>query len=195
MTHLVSSKRNSIYAILHVACAGYRACAANLRASVEAGQQWRAIAELRVMADYELADIGLSRSDLTPEGLAIAGAKRKAKQGLGDAHPDVLNVAKHPGALTMEIVTELPRHVTLSGQLDSRGAGQIYDELVEFCRNNTADVALDMRHVVSCTRAGCGILFVVAKLLQQNGARLQIRNASSTVLKKISASGFDHLLM
>jgi len=37
-------------------------------------------AELSRMSDYELYDIGLSRSDLTLEGLAIAGAKRALKQ-------------------------------------------------------------------------------------------------------------------
>lgn len=37
-------------------------------------------AELNRMSDYELYDIGLSRSDLTLEGLAIAGSKRALKQ-------------------------------------------------------------------------------------------------------------------
>ena len=32
------------------------------------------------MSDHELADIGLSRSDLTLEGLAIAGSKRALRQ-------------------------------------------------------------------------------------------------------------------
>lgn len=40
----------------------------------------RALAELRRMSDRELADIGLSRSDLTLEGLTIAGSKRALKQ-------------------------------------------------------------------------------------------------------------------
>ena len=42
----------------------------------------RALEELRYMSNHQLADIGLSRSDLTPEGLAIAGAKRALRQGL-----------------------------------------------------------------------------------------------------------------
>ncbi|MEM6467621.1 MAG: DUF1127 domain-containing protein, partial [Pseudomonadota bacterium] len=36
--------------------------------------------ELNRMSDYELADIGLIRSDLSVEGLAIGGAKRALKQ-------------------------------------------------------------------------------------------------------------------
>ena len=36
--------------------------------------------ELNRMSDYELADIGLIRSDLSFEGLAVAGAKRALKQ-------------------------------------------------------------------------------------------------------------------
>mgnify|MGYP001803536609 CR=1 FL=1 len=94
----------------------------------------------------------------------------------------------------MKIVIEPPRQVMLHGQLDSKGAGQIYDELVAFCRNSTAKVTLDMRGVESCTRAGCGVIFVAAKLLQRNGVRLQITHAPSATLKMISARGFEHLL-
>ena len=94
MTYLVSSKHNPFNAIWHKKGSLFRACIHNLKASVETGQQWRAIAELRAMTDNELADIGLSKSDLTPEGLAIAGAKRKAKQDLGEAHADSFRVAK-----------------------------------------------------------------------------------------------------
>ena len=48
--------------------------------SVDAGWEQRALAELRRMSDRELADIGLSKSDLTLEGLTIAGSKRALKQ-------------------------------------------------------------------------------------------------------------------
>ncbi|WP_305985161.1 DUF1127 domain-containing protein [Roseibium sp. MMSF_3544] len=44
------------------------------------GKERHAIKTLSQMSDYELADIGLSRSDLTSEGLAVAGAKRALKQ-------------------------------------------------------------------------------------------------------------------
>lgn len=91
MTFFISSKRNPIYSIWDSICSFSQAY--SLKASAETGQQWRAIAELRAMADYELADIGLSRSDLTPEGLAILGAKRKAKQDGGVAHPDLPSIA------------------------------------------------------------------------------------------------------
>ena len=95
----------------------------------------------------------------------------------------------------MKIVIKLPRQVTLSGQLDSKGAGLIYHELVEFSRSSPANVSVDMANVEGCTRAGCGIIFVAAKLLQQNGARLQVRNACAAVLETISARGFHHLLV
>ncbi|MEM9476251.1 MAG: DUF1127 domain-containing protein [Pseudomonadota bacterium] len=41
---------------------------------------YSAISELSRMSDHELADIGLSRSDLTLDGLAVAGAKRAISQ-------------------------------------------------------------------------------------------------------------------
>ncbi|MEM7717890.1 MAG: DUF1127 domain-containing protein [Pseudomonadota bacterium] len=95
MPYPISSKHNPFYSVCSAVYSICRTFAGNLKASVETGQEWRAIAELRAMEDYELADIGLSRSDLTPDGLAVAGAKRKAKQDLGDAHPVVLSVAKN----------------------------------------------------------------------------------------------------
>lgn len=47
---------------------------------LDVGWERRAIEELRRMSDRELADIGLSRSDLTLEGLQTAGAKRAFRQ-------------------------------------------------------------------------------------------------------------------
>lgn len=47
---------------------------------LDARWEKRAIEELRRMSDRELADIGLSRSDLTLEGLKIAGSKRALRQ-------------------------------------------------------------------------------------------------------------------
>lgn len=47
---------------------------------LDVGWEQRALAELRRMSDRELADIGLSRSDLTLDGLTIAGSKRALKQ-------------------------------------------------------------------------------------------------------------------
>ena len=49
----------------------------------ERSDKWRLrliFAELNRMSASELADIGLSKSDLTLEGLAIAGAKRAKRQ-------------------------------------------------------------------------------------------------------------------
>ncbi|WP_160314553.1 DUF1127 domain-containing protein [Candidatus Rhodobacter oscarellae] len=62
----------------------WNACRDIAKESTEAGREWRAIAELRSLQDYELADIGLCRSDLTPGGLEIAGARRAARQALID---------------------------------------------------------------------------------------------------------------
>ena len=47
---------------------------------LDVGWEQRALSELRRMSDHELADIGLSRSDLTLEGLMIAGTKRTVEQ-------------------------------------------------------------------------------------------------------------------
>jgi len=41
--------------------------------------------ELASFEDYQLNDIGLCRADLTPEGLAIAGMRRRLKQARMDA--------------------------------------------------------------------------------------------------------------
>lgn len=44
-----------------------------------------AISQLRKFDDCELSDIGLCRSDLTPEGMADAGARRGLRQAAIDA--------------------------------------------------------------------------------------------------------------
>ncbi|MEM1131165.1 MAG: DUF1127 domain-containing protein [Pseudomonadota bacterium] len=49
-------------------------------ANAQSDTVYKALNELRDMPDYQLVDIGLSRSDLTPEGLATAGMRRRAKQ-------------------------------------------------------------------------------------------------------------------
>ena len=55
-----------------------------LRGAMKAGEEdremARALKELAAFEDYQLHDIGLCRSDLTPEGLAVAGAWRSLKQ-------------------------------------------------------------------------------------------------------------------
>lgn len=45
----------------------------------------RAIGQLSQFDDRELTDIGLCRSDLTPDGLAVAGARRRQRQLAIDA--------------------------------------------------------------------------------------------------------------
>ncbi|KRS19205.1 DUF1127 domain-containing protein [Roseovarius indicus] len=43
-----------------------------------------ALRELSTFEDHELSDIGLCRSDLTPEGLVLAGERRKTQQAAID---------------------------------------------------------------------------------------------------------------
>lgn len=53
--------------------------------------------ELNRMSDYELADIGLSRSDLTLDGLAIAGSKRARKQDA--VAKEIASLSRRNGAI------------------------------------------------------------------------------------------------
>ncbi len=43
------------------------------------------VKELASFEDYQLADIGLCRSDLTPEGLTVAGMRRRLEQARMEA--------------------------------------------------------------------------------------------------------------
>ncbi|MEM9271002.1 MAG: STAS domain-containing protein [Pseudomonadota bacterium] len=94
----------------------------------------------------------------------------------------------------MEMITLTLRKALLIGELNSQSAGLVYDQLVEFCRNSSQDITLNFSAVPSCTRAGCGLVFVVGKLLQQNGARLCVQDARPGVMRMILTSGFGHLL-
>ncbi|MEM6465180.1 MAG: DUF1127 domain-containing protein [Pseudomonadota bacterium] len=82
MVYSTSPTRNTIPLIWDVIRTALGTWARRLKGSIELNHQQQIIAELRKMEDYELADIGLCRSDLTPVGLAIAAARRKAEQDL-----------------------------------------------------------------------------------------------------------------
>lgn len=60
--------------------AGWRQLTATPAINAEDRRTARAIRTLSGMDERELNDIGLSRSDLTPEGLAEAGARRSREQ-------------------------------------------------------------------------------------------------------------------
>ena len=62
-----------------------RAARAEAKSRRSAGSVSRALKELSTFSEYELNDIGLTRSDLTPEGLAAAGARRSLLQEQMDA--------------------------------------------------------------------------------------------------------------
>ncbi|MEM9271001.1 MAG: DUF1127 domain-containing protein [Pseudomonadota bacterium] len=82
MAHSTSSTHKPSLLIWDIIRIALGTWAQRVRGSIELNHQQQVIAELRRMEDYELADIGLCRSDLTPVGLAIAAAKRKAAQDL-----------------------------------------------------------------------------------------------------------------
>ncbi|MEM1131166.1 MAG: STAS domain-containing protein [Pseudomonadota bacterium] len=85
--------------------------------------------------------------------------------------------------------------VRLYGHLDSRGSGDIYDAVVGLGALGPGHVVLDLEAVTGATRAGCGVIFVAAKmLLVRSGRKLHIYNASPEVADILTKAGFDHLI-
>ncbi len=65
--------------------AGWQQLAEGLECRIEERKTARAIKELSRLDEHALNDIGLSRSDLTAEGLCNAAARRNRQQALIDA--------------------------------------------------------------------------------------------------------------
>ncbi|MEM1129943.1 MAG: STAS domain-containing protein [Pseudomonadota bacterium] len=85
--------------------------------------------------------------------------------------------------------------VRLYGQLDSQGAGSIYDAIVGLGSLGPGKVVVDMGSVTHATRAGCGALFVAAKLLHvRTGHKLFIYNTTCEIARLFESSGYNHMI-
>ena len=84
--------------------------------------------------------------------------------------------------------------VDLAGNLDSRGAGDIGDQLVEIAQASAKQVLLNLAKVEFVSSAGLRIILRAAKLLQNRDGELKICSAVEGVREVMETSGFDSLL-
>ena len=85
--------------------------------------------------------------------------------------------------------------VKLYGRLDSKGAGEIYDTIVELGSLGPGKVVVSVGSVTHATRAGCKALIVAAKLLHtRTGEKLLINDAAPEIASILKGAGFDHLI-
>lgn len=85
--------------------------------------------------------------------------------------------------------------VRLYGQLDSKGAGSIYDTIVGLGSLGPGKVIVNVGSVTRVTRAGCSALIVAAKLFHtRTGERLHIYEASPAFISVLEGSGCDHFV-
>ncbi|MEM9269185.1 MAG: STAS domain-containing protein [Pseudomonadota bacterium] len=98
--------------------------------------------------------------------------------------------------MEIDVLSDGTQHcVRLTGVLDSQGAARIYDELVSLALRASAPVILEMSAVSDATRAGCGLIFTVARLLHRRpNAKLSIVGADPSALAILIGSGRDHLI-
>ncbi|MDP5220806.1 STAS domain-containing protein [Ruegeria sp. 2205SS24-7] len=86
--------------------------------------------------------------------------------------------------------------VRLYGQLDSKGAGSIYDTIVELGSLGPGKVIISVAGVTHATRAGCRALIVAAKMLHaRTGEKLLVYDASPELVTILRGAGFDHLIV
>lgn len=86
--------------------------------------------------------------------------------------------------------------VRLYGQLDSKGAGSIYDMIVELGVLGPGKVVVNAAAVTHATRAGCRALIVAAKLHHaRTGEKLLIHGATGEMASILGGAGFDHLIV
>ena len=85
--------------------------------------------------------------------------------------------------------------VRLYGKLDSRGAGAIYDTIVELGSLGPGKVVVNVGSVTHATRAGCRALIVAAKMLHtRTGEKLLIDDATPEIASILNGAGFSHLM-
>ena len=98
--------------------------------------------------------------------------------------------------MEIDVLSDGTRHcVRLTGALDSLGAACIYDELVSLALRASAPVILEMSAVSDATRAGCGLVFTVARLLhRRTNTKLLIVGAHPSARAILIGSGRDHLI-
>lgn len=86
------------------------------------------------------------------------------------------------------------RIIELSGPMDSKNAGALFDALVVNAEPGSADLIVDLYGVTRATRAGVRGLIVAAKLRQVTGRRTRICGAVAHVAALLKGFGYDHLL-
>lgn len=83
--------------------------------------------------------------------------------------------------------------VTVSGIVDSRGAGRLYDVLVDAAKRG-GTLVVDIAGMTRLTRAGVRGFIVAARLARGWRREMWIRNASSETEEVLSGLGFSSLL-
>jgi anti-anti-sigma regulatory factor len=85
----------------------------------------------------------------------------------------------------------------ITGVIDSRSAGQVYDALVQCViegRTELTELVVDMSGVIRITRAGARGLIVAARLMEEGHGAMRICRARRSVVAALCSFGFNHLL-
>ena len=86
------------------------------------------------------------------------------------------------------------RLVRISGIVDKRGAGRLYDTLMAGINEGRAAIIVDISEVPRITRAGAHGLIVAARLLQASTRMIRISGARDEVETFLQGLGIDNLL-
>lgn len=84
--------------------------------------------------------------------------------------------------------------LTVTGAMDARRSGRLYDALVGCSAGPARRIVVDLSGVPLVTRAGVRGLIVAAKCVACAGGGLRICRASPEVEEQLAGFGFDHLL-
>ncbi|WP_226577676.1 STAS domain-containing protein [Acuticoccus sediminis] len=84
--------------------------------------------------------------------------------------------------------------VGVSGVVDSRAAGPLYDTLVGCSRHRGARLIVDLGGVTRLTRAGVRGLLVAARLVRQGGGTMRICGAGPEAASLLADLGFRSLV-
>lgn len=91
----------------------------------------------------------------------------------------------------MDTDTSAPFVLALGPELTIAQAAACRDTLVDALCSGPGDLALDLSAVTDIDSAGLQLLLAARRSLREQGATLQLRNVSATVLDALAVFGLD----
>jgi shikimate dehydrogenase len=101
----------------------------------------------------------------------------------------------HPGDGPMQLKT-LPDRILiqLSGEIDSRNSGQLKIDILDYVKDQTFDVYLDMREVRYIDSGAVNLIMAIHRAQEGKGRKLLLQNLTPTVERVLKLGNLEKIL-